>query len=533
MYVAVLLCSPFFAFFWGVSACAALTLRCLAGFRSVEGVRKALAAGADVLAWDAAGQTALHHACWERHAAVVSELVAAKGIDADAKTDAGAPVFIAAIGRGAVVLPPDRDDPACLAVLVQDGGVDITEPTLREETGLMLAATYGYANIVEYMLMVDGVATLEHLTVRGGCWNRSAAEWARAEGHHDIAASIEAALDGCREERKAAMQDKMREASLMSAQARQEAERQMLEEYSRSESGGTYQFVVDVAPGALPYHQPQPLLEPSYGGLSGGDAGRSAGGRSSVAARVGAGAGAGAGMGTITSVDAESKLDADTSSVLHSDSRADAAMSTAIMASLAAENAEALMAKEKEGPNSLLIAAAKDNSPKDAKAALADGADVNCRDRHGYTPAHIAAVRRHAAVLEVMASTKGVDLNLVEPNSGDTIVHAVMRQPVRSKTASPLDRLVAAGDCTTLEVLLNAKYEPPDVRFSLLVALCRDLCVETRVWRVVVSHPQCCCCCCCCCCCDPRSPAATTWATPCCPLRRTTGCCLWCSCCWI
>ena len=90
----------------------------------------------------------------------------------------------------------EKDDPRCLELLLAAGA----DPTLASRSGvtpLMWAAGYGGVAKprVESVLLSDPrVATVDHLSLRDGHFNRTAEEWAVTRGSEETASWIRTAL---------------------------------------------------------------------------------------------------------------------------------------------------------------------------------------------------------------------------------------------------------------------------------------------------------------------------------------------------
>ena len=168
------------------SAAALVAIVCLAGFPGagqaaeadtglinaikavdVDGVRAALARGADVTAAEADGTTPLHWAAYTNESAIVESLLEA-GADASAVNRYGMrPISLASINGNAVI-----------AEQLLDAGADPNTVAAEGETALMTAARTGSHELVE-LLLDRGADVNAAETWRG----QTALMWAAAEGH--------------------------------------------------------------------------------------------------------------------------------------------------------------------------------------------------------------------------------------------------------------------------------------------------------------------------------------------------------------
>lgn len=122
------------------------------------------------------GQNALHLAAWQGHRAVVQTLLACAA-RTDIRDDAG---------MTPLALACTEDVPEVVELLL-DAGVDLEEPSgATEATPLIMAAIDGQARVAS-VLLARGAR--RNTRDRNG---RTAAEWARAEGHEAVAQLIEA-----------------------------------------------------------------------------------------------------------------------------------------------------------------------------------------------------------------------------------------------------------------------------------------------------------------------------------------------------
>lgn len=159
--------------FLNVQGRSALHLAADQGHAEVVGLL--CAAGASLDGQDLNGQTALHLAAWQDHLDAVAVLLAA-GADAEVQDDQG---------MTALCLAATEPVPRVVEALAR-AGANVDASTPHGQTPLMFAAMHGQTDVARALLLAG--ASRPRRDVHG----LRAAEWARREGHGELASLVAA-----------------------------------------------------------------------------------------------------------------------------------------------------------------------------------------------------------------------------------------------------------------------------------------------------------------------------------------------------